>query len=208
MQRGWVEEYDDAHVGRGVRAVRAIPLPTSNQRHHSSAVDGVAADLCLLAQAQQPESDSANPTAPWYRFEWDGGKQQLDAERLWVGNINHLPMPHCNLKLTGNGKLVQRRAIAAGEALTFDYGVQWWAHRVTGVTWNEWMTTGTLNCRKGSADLFYRMHESVLDYTPLLGRKWDERLRTATSELARETVMMEMWEQVVEREEERDGVLG
>jgi hypothetical protein len=204
MQRGWVEEYNDPCLGRGVRALCDIPLPTSNQRLHSSAVGGgdtpaVAADLCLLAQAQQPDCDSASPTSPWYRFEWDSGKQQLDAGRLWVGRINHLPLPHCNLKLTGNGKLVQRRAIVAGEALTFDYGVQWWAHRVTGVAWNEWMTTGTLPCRTGTADLFYRMHESLTDYTPLLGMEWDQRLSNTTSQLARETVMMEMWEHVNER---------
>ena len=108
-------------------------------------------------------------------------------------------MPHCNLKLTSNGKLIQRRAIGAGEALTFDYGVQWWAHRITGVTWNHWMTTGTGFSRKGSADLFYRMHESVLDYTPLLALEWDQRLRTATSELEREQMMMDIWEQVDER---------
>jgi hypothetical protein len=204
MQRGWVEEYDDPGLGRGVRAVCDIPLPILNQRHHSSAVDGVdnfavAADLGLLSQAQLQHRNSASSAAPWYRLEWNGGKQQLDAEHLWVGRINHLPMSHCNLKLTGSGKLVQRRAIAAGEPLTFDYGMQWWTHRVTGVTWNEWMTTGTMHCRKGSADLFYRMHESVLDYTPLLGMELDRRLSNATSELERDTVVMEMWEHVNER---------
>ena len=201
MQRGWVEEYDDPRLGRGVRAACEIPLPTTNQRHHSSAVDGVAADLCRLAQRQQQDPiGQPQQAAPWHRFEWDGGKQQLDAERLWVGRINHLPMPHCNLKLTASGKLLQRRAIAAGEALTFDYGVQWWAHRVTGVTWNEWMTMGTSSCRKGSADLFYRMHESVLDYTPLLTREWDRRLGNAVSEVEREKVILEMWEHVHEGE--------
>ena len=59
--------------------------------------------------------------------------------------------------------------------------------------------TGTLSCRKGSADLLYRMHESVLDYTALLGMEWDQRLSAARSELERETVLMDMWEQVVER---------
>jgi hypothetical protein len=204
MQRSWVEEYNNPYLGRAVRAVRDIPLPVSDPRRPSSAVDAgdnftVAADLCLLAQAQQPEpTGKQQQTAPWYRFEWDGGTQRLDAERLWVGKIDHLPMPHCNLKLTGGGKLVQRRAIAAGEALTFDYGVQWWAHRVTGLTWNEWMTTGTLSCRKGAADLFYRMHESVLDYTPLLRMEWDQQLSNAASELERETVLMEIWEHVHE----------
>ena len=59
---------------------------------------------------------------------------QLEAQHLWVGMINHPPMPHCDVKLKGNGRLILRKAIAPGEALTFDYGVQWWAHRVTGVT--------------------------------------------------------------------------
>jgi hypothetical protein len=203
MQRGWVEEYDDPRLGRGVRAVCDIPLLTSNQRH-SSAVDGgdnpaIAADLCLWLTQGQQSTGQQQRTVAWYRFQWDGRKQQLDAERLWVGRINHLPMPHCNLKLASSGKLVQARHITAGEALTFDYGVQWWAHRVTGVAWTEWMMMGTVECRKGSADLFYRMHESVLDYTPLLARDWDRRLSAATSELEKETVLMEMWEQVVER---------
>jgi hypothetical protein len=198
MQRGWVEEYDVPRLGRGVRAVCDIPLQSSMSMRGGDD-SAIAADLGLLAQAQQQHSDTSSPSVPWYRFEWDGGKQQLDAEQLWVGRINHLPMPHCNLKLMGNGKLVQRRAIAAGEALTFDYGVQWWAHRVTGMTWNEWMTAGTIESRKGSADLFYRMHESVLDYTPLLAMEWDRRLDNAVSELERETVMMEMWEHVIER---------
>ena len=73
-----------------------------------------------LRGQQQDTTGQLHQADPWYRFEWDGGKQQLDAEQLWVGRINRLPMPHCNLKLTGNGKLVQRRAIATGEALTFD----------------------------------------------------------------------------------------
>ena len=112
---------------------------------------------------------------------------------LWEQSIT---MPLCILKLTGNGKLVQRRPIAAGEALTFDYGMHWWAYRVTGVPWNEWMTTGSMSRRKGSADLFTRMHESVLDYTPFLNREWDKRLREARSELEREQVLMELWEYV------------
>jgi hypothetical protein len=201
MQRGWVEEDDDARLGRGVRAVCDIPLASSTCNHGGDN-HMVAADLGLLSRAQPLHGNDAE--AAWYRFEWDGGKQRLDAEQLWVGRINHLSMSHCNLKLTATGRLVQRRHIAAGDALTFDYGVQWWAHRVTGVTWNKWMTTGTLSCRKGSADLFYRMHESVLDYTPLLAMGWDTRLSNAASEVERETVMMELWEHVHGRREDDD----
>ena len=97
MQRGWVEECNDARFGRGVRAVRDIP--------YKGVV--IAADLAVLLQAQAGKD--MGPPKPWYRIEWDGGKQQLEAQHLWVGMINHLPMPHCNLKLMGNGKLVQHK---------------------------------------------------------------------------------------------------
>lgn len=110
-------------------------------------------------------------------------------------------MPLYNLKLLGNGKLVQRRPIAVGEPLTFDYGVEWWTHRVTGVPWKQWMTTGSISHRKGSADLFTRMHQSVLDYSALLGRDWDKRLSRATLEVEREQVLVELWEYVVPCEE-------
>ena len=188
-----MEEYDDASLGRGVRAVRDIPLCTSNKGDSAA----VAADLAML-----PSTGHDCLPSSWYRFEWNGGKQQVDAERHWIGKINHLPMPHCNLKLLGNGKLVQRRPIATGEPLTFDYGVEWWTHRITGVPWKQWMTTGSMSRRKGSADLFTRMHQSVLDYTALLGKNWDMRLGRATSEVEREQVLLELWEDVVPSEEQ------
>ena len=98
-------------------------------------------------------------------------------------------MALCNLKLLGNGKLVQRRSIAAGEPLTFDYGVERWTHRVTSVPWKQWMTTGSISHRKGQADLFTSMHQSVLDYTALLSKEWDKRLGQAMSEVEREQVL-------------------
>ena len=195
MQRGWVEEYDDVSLGRGVRAVRDIPLCTSKG---DSAT--VVADLATLLSQVSTGHDSV--PSSWYRLEWNGGKQQVDAEHHWIGKINHLPMPLCNLKLLGNGKLVQRRPIAVGEPLTFDYGVEWWAHRVTGMPWKQWMTTGSMSRRKGSADLFTRMHQSVLDYTALLSKDWDKRLGGATSEVEREQVLLELWEDVVPSEEQ------
>jgi hypothetical protein len=197
MELGWVEEYDDAIFGRGVRAV--CDIPASNQRREGSAV---VADLNRFSSSgPQPEGDGATSSTPWYRIEWHGGKQALDAEGLWLGRINHLPMSRCNLKLLGNGRFIQRRDIAVGEAL-FDYGVQWWTHRVTGVTWDEWMTTGTLSSRKGAAELFHRMHESVFDYTPLLCKEWDKRLGAAKSEVEREAVVMDIWEVVASSEEQ------
>jgi hypothetical protein len=102
-------------------------------------------------------------------------------------------LPHCNLKLTKEGKLVQVKAIKAGDALTFDYGVEWWARRVTGVTWKEWMNC-SIPCAKGRMELFGRMHEQVHDYTELLNMRQALLLQASRSELEKERVGSELWE--------------
>ena len=224
MQRGWVEEYSDDRLGRGVRATRDIPLPSARGRHRSFG-DSVVADLNIFAQAQalvaldsqqqqqqaqqsdggdrSSPSPSASPSTSPYRFEWNRGKQMLNAEKLWVGKTNHLPEKHCNLRLSSNGKLLQIKPIRAGEALTFDYSMSYWVERVTGITWKQWMATGTVACRKGCAELFERMHRSVLDYTSLLSQQWSERFAGAASEVDKELVMMELWRELVPEEERR-----
>ena len=50
----------------------------------------------------------------------------FDARHHWIGKINHVPMPHCNLKVTQHGKLVQIKPITAGDALTWDFGMDYW----------------------------------------------------------------------------------
>ena len=209
MQRELVEVYDDDHLGQGVRAKCDIPLPSGQDRRLSR--DTIVADLGIFVEAQQLTAWSGQqPQEPttegidsyWYSFEWNGGKRVLDAERLWIGKINHLPTPLCNVKLQNNGKLVQVKAIGAGEALTFDYGVHYWVHRVTGMRWNEWMSTGTVQCRKGCADLFHRMHDTVSDYTAILAERWAEQFAAARTEVQREQVMADLWQQVAPNEEE------
>jgi hypothetical protein len=200
---------DAAWMGRTVRrcqpgtwsasSARRILRCTSKSKGGSTTI---AADLGLLSQASTGEDSFL-----WYRFEWNGWKQQFDAQHHWVSRINHLPMPHCNLKLKGNGKLVQRKPIAAGEPLSFGYGVEWWTHRVTSAPWKEWMTTGSMSHRNGSADLFTRMHELVLDCILLLSKEWDKRLSKATSELEREQVLLELWEDVTPSEEQEREML-
>ena len=63
------------------------------------------------------------------------------------------------------------------------------------------MTTGTVASRKGCAELFERMHRTVVDYTSLLSQRWSERFARATSEMDKEVVMMELWEELVPEEE-------
>ena len=52
------------------------------------------------------DHEHGQDSASQYRFEWtqDGSQQRLDVRGHWVGMVNHLPMPHCNLRLTENGK--------------------------------------------------------------------------------------------------------
>ena len=224
MQRGWAEEYVDDRLGRGVRATRDIPLPSARGRHRSFS-DAVVADLNIFAQAQalvsldsqqhqqQPLHDDGDRTAPSppassssaspYCFEWNRSKQVLNAEKVWVGKINHLPQKQCNMRLSSNGKLLQVKRIRAGEALTFDYGMSYWVERVTGITWKQWMATGTVACRKGCAELFERMHRTVLDYTVLLSQRWSERFERAASELEKELLVMDFWQELVPEEEQR-----
>ena len=216
MQRGWVEEYLDDRLGKGVRAKCDIPLPSIKERRQPCG-NAVVADLNIFVQAQklvaldgpqQPQTDdnrlsSSSSLASCYRFEWNRGKQVLNAEKLWVGRINHLPGKHCNLRLSSNGKLMQVKPIKTGEALTFDYTMQYWVERVTGITWKQWMAAGAVKSRKGSADLFERMHRTVLDYTSLLSQHWNERFAKAKTELDKEMVMMDLWHELVPEAERR-----
>ena len=216
MQRGWVEEYLDDRLGKGVRAKCDIPLLSIKERRQPCG-NAVVADLNIFVQAQKlialdglqhPQTDddwlsSSSSLASCYRFEWNRGKQVLNAEKLWVGRINHLPGKHCNLRLSSNGKLMQVKSIKAGEALTFDYTMQYWVERVTGITWKQWMAAGAVKSRKGSADLFERMHHTVLDYTSLLNQHWNERFAKAQTELDEEMVMMDLWHELVPEAERR-----
>ena len=124
----------------------------------------------------------------------------VDCSGHWIGLINHLPMPRerydgssgsssiatrqqlhmsdtCNLKLQANGKLIVLRDIRVGEALTFDYGIQYWVHRITGWSWEWWKTYRRGNC----CQLFRDMHENVVDYSTLIEMKLEEALSVSHS---------------------------
>ena len=111
----------------------------------------------------------------------------------WIGKINHLLDRLCNLKLTGTGKLVQTREIAAGHVLTFDYGVDYWVYQLSGLELSEWCAGSSVACSRGTQDLFRRMHQNVQDYTDLLCH-WVKRRSILSSELERETWMGDLAE--------------
>ena len=131
------------------------------------------------------DRSAAREAHPTYLVQLDR-QRVFDARRHWLGKINHLPRRLCNLKLTGAGKLVQIRAIAAGEALTFDYGVEYWVFQLSGLELSEWSSSSSIQSNRGVVDVFNEMHSSVLDYTNLLGCGWVKRRPAVWSELERE----------------------
>ena len=189
MELGWVEIYDDDTLGQGVRALRNIHMPMSKtkeaQRDVAASISVVAADLHCAGPECVLDKDAAREADPMYLVQLD--KQRVfDARHHWIGKINHLPDRLCNLKLTGTGKLVQTREIAAGHVLTFDYGVDYWVYQLSGLELSEWCAGSSVACSRGTQDLFDEMHDSVQDYTVLLGCDWVKRRPPVWSELARE----------------------
>jgi hypothetical protein len=178
---GLVEVYDAARLGQSVRAVRNLPL-SKDRRSGRGAV--VTADL----SASLPPLQAEQSVDPSYAVSWDS-KHRFDAQHHWTGKINHLPTPHANLRLNATGKLVQVRDIAGGEALTYDYGVDYWVFQMTGLSLSEWLVSHSVASNKGILDLFTRMHGGVHDYTARLSQEWVQRRPAIWSELEREMWM-------------------
>ena len=195
MQLGWVEVYDDHKLGQGVRALRDIHMPMSKakeaQRDVAASIAVVAADLHCAGPEFVKVKDPTLEVDPEYLIQMDK-ECVFDARLHWIGKINHLPMSHCNLKITHNGKLVQIKPILAGDALTWDYGMDYWVYQVTGLDASEWLSEGGSACQRGRSDLFARMHESVLDYSELLQQKWARSLSSSSSATDREGLLVEL----------------
>ena len=196
MELGWVEVCDDEKLGgQGVRALRDIHMPKSKtkqaQRDLQASVSVVAADLHCAGPEFVKVKDPALQVDPEYLIQMDK-ERVFDARHHWIGKINHLPMSYCNLKATGNGKLVQVKPIAAGEALTWDYGMDYWVYQVTRLDASEWLSAASSVCQRSRSALFVRMHESVLDYSQLLQQKWARSLSSASSAVDREGLLLEL----------------
>ena len=196
MELGWVEIYDDEKLGeQGVRALRDIHMPVSKakkaQRDLEAFISVVAADLHSAGPEFVKVKDSGQQVDPEYLIQVDQHRV-FDARHHWIGKINHLPMPRCNLRMAGNGKVVQINPITAGEALTLDYGVDYWVYQVTGLDLSEWLSEGNSACQRGRMDLFTRMHESVLDYSKLLQEKWARSLSSSSPAVDREALLVDL----------------
>jgi hypothetical protein len=203
MQLGWVEVYDDEKMGgQGVRALRDIHLPTSKvkqlQRDVAASVSVVVLDLHSCDTNLVRKRDPVLDSDPVYLFPLDQ-RRVLDARHHWAGKMNHLPMPHCNLKLTNNGKIVQSKDVAAGDTLTLDYGVDYWVYQLTGKELSDWLVSSSVSSNKGILDLFNQMHDSVPDYSELLQCDWVKRRPAVWSELERESWMMHLSEYLESR---------
>ena len=197
MQLGWVEVYDDEQLGsQGVRAVRDIHLPMRNgsrlcAQHIDASVSPVAVNLtCAGSELLLPADDPQVLADPTCMVQL--GRQIFDGRRHWMGKINHLPLPHCNLRLDGRGKLVQIKEIKAGDALTFDYALEYWVRRVTGLDMSEWLSEQHVVSARTRHALFIRMHESVHDYTAMLSQPWSGSLTSASTAVDKESVLVEL----------------
>jgi hypothetical protein len=193
MQLGWIEVYDDVKVGgQGMRAVRDIHLPSGRDpRDIAASISVVATDLHCAGPEFVRNKDQAADVDPMYLIQLDR-QRVFDAKEHWVGKTNHLPMPHCNLKLRPNGKLVQIKEIAAGDALTWDYGAEFWVYQITGLELSQWLSEGLAECQNARRNLFARMHEEVLDYSELLKQSWARSLSSSSSAVARESVLIDL----------------
>src|SRR5271170_6370550 len=97
MQLGWIQQYVDDKFGQGIKAVRHIPKTKTGL---------VAADLRLSGLVIcSGDADKLSRPSP-YCFALNR-KEYLNIDNHWIGKINHCPMPHCNLKLTAAGQLIQ-----------------------------------------------------------------------------------------------------
>lgn len=198
MQLGWVEIYDDERLGgQGVRALRDINMPTSKakeaQRDVAASISVVAADLHCAGAEYVLDKHAAREADATYLVQLDR-QRVFDARHHWIGKLNHLPNRLCNLKLNSSGKLVQIKPIAEGEALTFDYGADYWVYQLTGLELSDWLSSNSVQSNRGVVDLFNEMHSCVLDYTDLLGCDWVKRRPAASSELMREMWMGDLAE--------------
>ena len=197
MQLGWVEVYDDEQLnGQGVRAVRDIHLPRkhggkSRVQDIDASISTVAVDLaCAGSEFLLPADDPQVQANPTYMVQV--GRQIFDGRRHWMGKINHLPSPYCNLRLDGRGKLVQTKEIKVGDALTFDYAMEYWVRRVTGMDISEWLSERHNVAMRNRHELFTRMHRSVHDYTSILRQPWSDSLTPTSSAVDKETVLVEL----------------
>ena len=198
LQLGWVKIYHDERLGgQGVRALRDIHMPSGagkkKQQDLAASVSVVAADLHCAGPDYIRSQEHAREDDGIYHIQLDR-QRVFDARHHWVGKLNHLPMPHCNLRLTGNGKLVQIKRIQAGDAVTLDYGVDYWVYRITGLDVRVWMAEGEVECQRGRMAVFTRMHQTVSDYSKLLQQKWAQPLSSSSSAVEREGLLIELEE--------------
>lgn len=175
QQRGLVETYDTGKYGQGVRAVRSIPL---NDKYV----------LAALIHGKQV-TDEEYSTLDDVDYIIDLGLEDkasvwVDLIDEWTGLINHSPPARANMKFFGL-TLVQIRPIRKGEALTVDYGWQYWyqkCYREDEATYNQLKPTdeSTVEMRTLKAlqlayqilwlEAFQALHKRTVDWSVFMRR--------------------------------------
>jgi hypothetical protein len=123
MEKKWIEIYDTTTIGQGIRALRDINL-SENQT--------VVLDLAIIDESLFI-NDVSELEEDWL-FEIEQGVF-FNTKDHWFGKINHLPFEQSNVKISGR-KLIQIKDIKAGDALTIDYGWQYWIRKIGGIPYH------------------------------------------------------------------------
>ena len=77
-----------------------------------------------------------------------------------------------------------------GETLTFDHGGDHWVYQLSGLELSKWSVgNNSVQSNRGTLDLFDEMHDTVQDYTALLGCDCVKRRPAAWTELEKEMWM-------------------
>jgi hypothetical protein len=177
LDRELVEVFDHPQYGKGVKALKDIPLERPS---------AIAADFATLPERKEGQGSEYIMTVK--------GKE-LDCSEHWIGKLNHRPHSKCNMKTNSEGKLIQIESIAKGEELFIDYGVEFWVYQVTGIDWDTWMDASTLE-RDGLKKIFGEMLEEIEDYRDLLAMKISAKLSNRCTALDKEDAIYSITEYV------------
>ena len=159
-----------------MRVLRDIHVPSREakeaQRDVAASMSVVAADLDGAVPERGLDKDAAREADPMYLVQL-GRHRLFDPRHRRVGKINHLPRCLCRLKLSGTGELVKSTRITVCKALTVEYGVDHWVYELSRLELSEWSVgNNNVQSSRGTLALFDELHDTVQEYTALLGCDW------------------------------------
>jgi hypothetical protein len=161
-----VEVYEDEIFGDGIRSLITSKLNSNQKKFQYIAYKMVGEELT------EDELHTRTPQQLAYVITIHDDKKQaqaihLDLSENWLGKINHAPDELANAKAYGT-HLIQYDDIYAGDAITYDYGLDYWVFQITHLDWEEEWKVEDAGVVARAQALFQQMHSEVLNYAILL----------------------------------------